>query len=76
MKRISTLFVLSIALFSLGALAQTPPSTSKDAVRADRDKVRAGEAELQKDREQLKKDQQALEAARKSGDPAKIKAAE
>ena len=33
---------------TIQALAQTPPPTSKDAVRADRDKVKASEAELQK----------------------------
>ena len=60
MKRISTLLASSMLVFSLGALAQTPPPASKDGVRADREKMRASGAELQKDREQLKRDEQAL----------------
>src|SRR5688572_21882832 len=71
MKNIAIALALGMSLAALPAAAQTPPTT-KDTLRADRDKVKASEAELQRDREQAKRDQQALEAARKSGDPAKI----
>ena len=50
MRPVHALLALSIGWFSVGALAQTLPPTSRDAIRADREKVRAGEAALQKDR--------------------------